>query len=284
MIRLALPSGAVPLAGAINWSHPLNVGRIGWWLTLPGRGRGAKVYDLTGQNHGSFAGVISSTTSGWQATRRPGGWGHIALDGVDDQVTLADSPSLHRPTSTNRISMAFWVWLGAAVAGKFINLVNLNDPELNLKGFQARINTTQVVFIEAGIATDYRSLNATIALPLGVWTHVVLTWDGTVLAIYINGNLNISGLVGGTASPLNVGTTGGGFGTKTSGDDAFFTGFLDDVGIWSVCFNASGVRSLYTLSKQGYPGVLNRFDLPLGFPSPIPPTATLSGASLLMNL
>jgi hypothetical protein len=178
MIRSALTGGAVPLWGAINRSHPLNAGRIGWWLTLPGRGWGPKVYDLTNQNHGSFAGITSSVTSGWQATPRPGGWGHIAFDGVDDQITLANTASLRLPASTNRFSIALWARPDAGNAVKFVNLVNVGVPEFNNKGYQLRISSDPHLFGQFGTNLANLTLLGAATITYGVWSHFGLTWNG----------------------------------------------------------------------------------------------------------
>src|SRR4051812_47331231 len=93
-----------PLAG-----HPLNVGRVAWWLagdTSPYWG--APLYrDIVpksssgGGNHGTLTGGPA-----WQGPAgRPGGWGSVSFDGSDDYVDCGTGASLG---ITGDLTIAGW--------------------------------------------------------------------------------------------------------------------------------------------------------------------------------
>ncbi|HPC65523.1 MAG TPA: hypothetical protein PK525_12995 [Anaerohalosphaeraceae bacterium] len=82
-------------------------------------------------------------------------------------------------------------------------------------------------------------------LPIGQWAHVAVTFDGTTVSLYRNGELVSSGVVpfsGGTAANLVLGAT------ELSDADVFswpFHGGLDDVRIYNYALDAAAVAHLY---------------------------------------
>ena len=82
---------------------------------------------------------------------------------------------------------------------------------------------------------------ATSALSTGAWHHVVATWDGTTLRVYLD---NVAGP---TATPgtLSVGTHGAAIGASESGA-AWFGGTLDEAAVWGVCLTPAQIAADYT--------------------------------------
>src|SRR5690349_1214055 len=78
---------SIDIQNPINQDHPLNHGRVAWWLTLPGLEGGKYLYDLCGRSPGTLTNM-TTTSSGWRGTTRPGGYGHLLFDGSNDVVNM----------------------------------------------------------------------------------------------------------------------------------------------------------------------------------------------------
>jgi hypothetical protein len=82
---------------------------------------------------------------------------------------------------------------------------------------------------------------SSVNIPANVWTHVAGTWDGTTLAVYINGELSGSSV---SSGPSNNTTTPLLIGAESSAGGRFFKGLIDEVRIWGI------VRAQHELSRD----------------------------------
>lgn len=89
---------------------------------------------------------------------------------------------------------------------------------------------------------------STNAIPLGVWTHLVGTADGTVAKAYMNGNLEGSVAADNTYTSYtgnNVlfgGYTVGGYAGSST---VYMDGLLDEAAIWNRALNVNEIKMLY---------------------------------------
>ncbi|MHC5077979.1 MAG: LamG domain-containing protein, partial [Planctomycetota bacterium] len=83
----------------------------------------------------------------------------------------------------------------------------------------------------------------------GEWHHVVLTYDGSALALYIDGVLlrsrSATGAVDAAGMPLRIGAVGGGKG--------HFAGTVDEVGFWGRALSPGEVRAHFERRKHANP-------------------------------
>ena len=88
--------------------------------------------------------------------------------------------------------------------------------------------------------TAYSPANS---VPLGEWTYVVGTYDGSRVKLYLNGTLvktiNISGEINAHNEPLRIGGEKG----------AYFEGMIDEVKIYNEALSAEEISSRY---ERGY--------------------------------
>ena len=87
--------------------------------------------------------------------------------------------------------------------------------------------------------------DSTIAVPTNVWTHVAATYNGSRLAIYINGqaagSTNVTGTTCANDEPLAVGAKN----APSKGIlEAFWDGRLDDVRIYNKALTATRIAAL----------------------------------------
>ena len=92
----------------------------------------------------------------------------------------------------------------------------------------------------------YHSTN--IALGLNTWYHVVAVYSSSQVKIYVNGSLITTQVT--TAVPTISGVLN--MGASLSGTSQYFTGKLDDVGLWSRALTLAEIQQLYTQGQTTY--------------------------------
>ena len=77
------------------------------------------------------------------------------------------------------------------------------------------------------------------ASPVGSWTHVALTYDGSLLVLYVNGvqvaSTAVSGLIQASSSPLWIG------GNQPYGE--YFKGLIDDVRVYNRALSQAEIQA-----------------------------------------
>jgi streptogramin lyase len=88
--------------------------------------------------------------------------------------------------------------------------------------------------------------------PANTWTHVALTYDGSTLAIYINGSLANTAAVSGTL--VDCGSCNSSQRSFTIGgrDDGFdFNGLIDEVEVFNTTLTAGEIQAIYFADAAG---------------------------------
>jgi Ca2+-binding RTX toxin-like protein len=184
-------------------------------------------------NHGTVEGAVPVAA---------GKGGALLFDGVDDVVTVADSPSLDLTTG-----MTIEAWVNPSVVG------GLNGWETVVlkEGAEARVCCSNLLSYAlyahdaaAGPAGYIRTasldqgIHRTPAIPAGAWTHLATTYDGANLRIYVNGALAATrGVTGGIevgVGPLRIG------GNKAFPGE-FFKGLIDEVKVYNRALSAAEI-------------------------------------------
>jgi gliding motility-associated-like protein len=92
----------------------------------------------------------------------------------------------------------------------------------------------------------YHSTN--VALGLNTWYHVVAVYSSSQIKIYVNGSFITTQIT--TAVPAISGVLN--MGASISGGLQYFTGKLDDVGLWSRALTLAEIQQLYTQGQTTY--------------------------------
>ncbi len=226
-------------------SLPRSHNIVGRWVPSAGA-TGFRLVDRSGRsNHGTLTNM--DPASDWVAS---GGKLALDFDGSDDFVNTGNWSN-----SLTRISVSAWVRPTSGTRQDFVSKWgSINYQYVLLQGvtasrFQFYISTTSSNAIGSG--------DSTTVISAGVWYHVVGTYDGSTVRLFVNGTLENSTSHSGnlSASTQNnlIGKSG----------DALFAGQLDDVTIFNTALTANEVREIYRLGR-GY-GVFPEPDFDEGF-------------------
>ena len=171
----------------------------------------------------------------------------FGFDGSTAQYLAVPHSSAFDLATGHTVSM--WIRLNSLpVAGKYFTLVNKWATGAEDKRVAIDSNG-RVVYSLSGVSG---SVTSSTALTLGVWSHVVATYDGTAMKIYINGISDAS-----TPASGNVGNGSGklyfGLNPERVSENIYvnYDGLLDEIRWYSRALSQGDVTALtpsYTLS------------------------------------
>ncbi|HEY7377318.1 MAG TPA: LamG-like jellyroll fold domain-containing protein, partial [Steroidobacteraceae bacterium] len=190
-------------------------------------GTGTTLTDLSGNaNTGAIAGGATWTSSGKNG-------GALQFDGVDDRVTIASSASLN---ATTAVTLEAWVYPTANQSG-WRNIV-----QHEVDAYFLYAGSSQGTLRPAGGATVGGTIDGVIAsssLPLNTWTHLALTFNGSIYRFYVNGTqIGTKSRTGTMPSNSNSTSIGG---DSAYGD--YFQGRIDDVRIYNRALSDAEIQT-----------------------------------------
>ena len=194
--------------------------------------------DESGNNNDGTASNVNGTGMSWVAGKRGGA---ITFDGVDDFVNFASSTSLN---ITGNLSLAAWVKPNTGTGQDGIIGTTAYSSGYGL--FLRHSSGSDVGFNVTPSATMQSVTTGKITY--GQWNHVVATYNGTTLAVYVNGVRTYSGA--GTSTSVARAFTGMTIGNSTGiSAPGYFRGAIDEVRVYDRVLTAMEVTSLYKALK-----------------------------------
>ncbi|QQG39917.1 MAG: LamG domain-containing protein [Candidatus Aenigmatarchaeota archaeon] len=201
-------------------------------------GAGTKAYDSTNyKNDGTFV-----NNALWGAGVSGNG---VKLDGVAASITVPNSPSV------NNIGLfTTEAWFRWDAQGVSQVLVTKSDAHLYISG----ANVLSSYFGGSPCASG-------VSISRGAWYHSAVTFDGTNVRIYVNGDLKATCARTGNTGTANLFVGQNGIGGQ------FFNGTIDEVAIHGRALSADEVgshydakRALFSEYVKGFAGTAVRFD------------------------
>jgi hypothetical protein len=232
---------AVNLLDPADRMHPLNRGLVAWWLALPGLMGGPRWRDLIGTNDG-----VLTNGPVWKPTTRPGGWGCLSFDGTDDRVQVPTAPALAQ-VGTGDFYISFWLFVRSAPS-QYDTIASTygGGGGYTIISFRIFSNTLNIL-LNTGLYLD-----APVTVTVGAWEWWLFGRDGSNLVASRNGETPAT--VGGGSGDVstNYGWT---IGNESGGvfGDRVPDMLLDDVRVGTTRPTTAFMRSLYDLSRRGYP-------------------------------
>lgn len=227
---LLSPTGTGAYASAVLTDSPL-----GYWRL--GESSGATAVDSSGRgNDGTFNGAVTLGSTGAIAD----GDTSISLTSSAGYVDAGNPADLD--ISDDTLTIEAWINPSAVqtapIAGK--SKSGQNDYTLWVVNNRAHFN------LYNGSGEVY-PFNGTIQMPVGQWSHVVGTYDGTTARIYVNGVLDsqkaFSGNISGNDA-LNFE-----IGRRTNGGNQF-RGGIDEVALYGDALSADRVLAHFEAASE----------------------------------
>ncbi|HEY7072486.1 MAG TPA: LamG-like jellyroll fold domain-containing protein [Acidimicrobiales bacterium] len=186
-------------------------------------GSGGFANDRSGSgNRGTVSGPA------WTTAGKVGG--ALTFDGINDLVTVPDTPSLHLTTG-----MTIDAWIRPTVASTWSTVALKERPNgLAYSLYGGNDQSRAAGYINNGAD---RLAAATTATPANAWTHVAVTYDGANLRLYVNGALvrtsAVTGPIAASTGALRIG------GNTVWGE--WFTGTIDELNIYNRALSAAEI-------------------------------------------
>ncbi len=231
-------------------------------------GTGAAVNDASiANNDGSITGAS------WSPAGRFGS--ALSFDGVDDRINVADSSSLDL---TNGMTLEAWVHPDQNAGWRTVVMKEAGG-DLAYSMYSSAWSDRPSGHVFTGGERDTR---APASLPVGTWSHLAVTFDGTTLRLYVDGTQVSSTAVGGTVltstGALRIG------GNAIWGE--YFKGMIDEVRVYSRALTATEIQrdrdAAVTAGSQpgAGPEVTGQFSAPVTWPLVPVHIATLSNGKI----
>ena len=171
----------------------------------------------------------------------------VALDGAAGVVTADDKEALHATSFTVSAWFNITAFPAAGGGATVVSKPQFDAPwSAPFMSWMIRLNSSTHIEAAVGSATDYSSSAADFTVPeitTGAFHHVVLTYDGANVVLYVDGaaagTQPFAGPVAYGAFPVVI---GGDHGAVPFAD--FFPGTIDEVVVWNRGLAATEVVAL----------------------------------------
>ena len=210
-------------------------GLVGWW---PFTGNANDQSSFA--NNGTAYGTVLTTDRAGNANSA------YAFDGSASYIEVLDAASLR----VRKLTMAAWVYSTNPTANHDEIIYKARKSDAYGEVFSMRMGAESSVKIgsgcNAGVGWKIGLFNNQVA-PMGVWTHLCSTFDGSYLRNYINSveveAIPYSGLIDScVGSNLRFGYAHDLYGKAWAWP---FLGKIDDIGIWNRALNPGEIVEIY---------------------------------------
>lgn len=246
---LALGQFPMILAGgAVNWAHPINRDLVAWYLTLPGRA-GSRWVDLV-----AAARPLVRSGTLWRGPSRPGGWGALEFDDAALDTAIVEIAAV----TAMPLTLACWFRTDDDAIAEVAMALTDKDVAAHSHSLQLDGDVAGDFLRARSVAggTSAGAVTST-GFTINTWHHAAAVFtSATDRAAYIDGGSKGTNTT--SRTPAGLDSTNIGCRVQSGSPIAFFSGRLDDCRVYKRALSDAEVYQLYTLSRQGYPGVLNR--------------------------
>ena len=171
----------------------------------------------------------------------------LRFDGNNDWVTIADDDELDL-----RNALTIEAWVNPDRLSYWRTVVIKERSESQAYALYASEDSPEPSGY-VNIGGDYKGVRGS-RLPIGVWSHVAMTYNGSVLRFYVNGvevsRRSVTGRLVSSGGPLRIG------GNSIWGE--FFDGMIDEVRVYGVAITPAEImRDMHTpVAHEAQPPVV----------------------------
>jgi Tfp pilus assembly protein PilE len=208
-------------------------GLLGWWKM------NNNANDSIGSGDGTVVGATLTTGQNGEAESA------YSFNGTSNEITIPDSVSLSPTTAATVTAWARPDSIPASTKGIVSKDISdsISNPPYALQLITAGFNWS----IDNATNTTVTVTCSDVVPTAGTWYHLVGTFDGSLMRIYVNGEPCSS-----TASQTNIADTTGllRIGQQKTGQNRWFAGDIDDVRVYNRALSLSEIETLYNGSAR----------------------------------
>ncbi len=212
---------------------------VGWWNF--NEGSGSVVNDISG--YGNNATIVGATyVDGVPGT----GGNSLKFNGSNNYAKIIDTV-VSGPTS---LTISAWFRKTGEGSSYECVLHQSSDTSVGASSYWLGLDSNDYLTatIGAGTGVGWSAGQTTTRSVIDTWYHLLASWDGSVVRIYIDGKYNKQY----NLSSYNSLTTPTRFGASSDGTSYQYNGLIDDVRIYSRALTASEIQTLYAQTKDNY--------------------------------
>lgn len=168
----------------------------------------------------------------------------LSLDGVDDYVSISDSPSLN---ISGPLTIDVWIKLDTVGVWRYILIKDSETFLGKFHTYQLAVKSDNKILFALGDGVNpYWGLTSASTIEANVWHHIAAVYDGNQQLLYIDGMLNASsGAIGNRTLythnfPLKVGILG-----RVGLFMYPFDGQIDEVHVYDRALTSSAIQQYY---------------------------------------
>ena len=211
--------------------------------------------DESGNGNNGTVYLASLTTDRFTATNKA-----YSFNGTGSKISIPDNSAF---TSTNQITVSAWVnatttwtynaeWIVCKETGFSSGFALGIDQNNSIYG-NGNYAAVFYTWTSTGTFVVYKAFPST---ELYSWKHIVGTYDGTTIKLFINGvevsSKPLSGTILSSNNPINIGA-------QNTRSDQNFIGKIDDVRIYNKAISSSEINNLYI--EGGYSQLSDATDI-----------------------
>jgi len=169
------------------------------------------------------------------------------FDGVNDNVTVPNSPSLN--ITGNQLTIESWIYLDSTFSdnAQIVAMATGTNAPADRK-YGLSVNTAGNLVFEVNTANGYIGNVPGAVVPTNTFVHVAGVYNGSTATLYINGapagTQSLTGNIVSSVGNLTIGQFAvGGFST--------FKGLIDEVGIYNRALSQTEIQSIINAGSSG---------------------------------
>ena len=219
----------------IDWNYSL----VGWWRM--NENSGTNIEDFSSySNNGTMNNMNTGIDNGTSGRTEDSKFGNgLMFDGINDYVETTDA------VSNNTFTLSAWIY---PQAGEDFaeGIDGILEKRKDGAEWRFTVNTGYTVGFMGWHNSSEDSINFATdkTVSTNTWSHVLVTFNGTTVSIYINGLFNKSAdldsgeIIQNTISPIRMGTDG-------LDVDRYFNGTIDEVRIYNRVLSPEEINASY---------------------------------------
>lgn len=198
---------------------------------------GTTVKDLSGNNNnGTISGSISFSTDTYSSSSGSS----LSFNASDGSVRVDIPGAAYNFIGTQPFSVSMWVKPSSTTQIAYGRFISTEAPGPTGGGFViSRTDIDNRVLVGLWNVRVYQGVSSNTVLADGVWQHLVVVWNGSVVKIYHNGSLDKTG------SPMSGPTNNGNMPLSFGSGNGTVIGLMDNIKIYNAALLSGDVQRLY---------------------------------------